>query len=75
MGDHDLSIRVNQAKKFLDKGDKVRIEMMLRGREMAHQDLAREKIGKFIESMGEVAIEQPIKKQGRSFSVIINASK
>lgn len=72
MGEHDLEVRIKQASKFLAKGDKVRIEMRLRGREMAHQDLAREKIKKFIESLGEVALEQPLQKQGRLFSVIIN---
>lgn len=72
MGEHDLAVRSKQAGKFLDKGDKVRVEMRLRGREMAHQDLAREKIENFINNFEQVKIEQPITRQGRLFSVIIN---
>jgi len=72
MGEHDLEVRIKQAKKFLEKGDKVKVEMRLRGREMAHQDLARKKITKYIESFEDIQIEQPITRQGRLYSVIIN---
>lgn len=76
IGEHDLAIRANQSKKFLEKGDKVRLEMILRGREMAHQDLAREKISRFTQSLGDdIYIEQPLKRQGNNFSVIINKKK
>ena len=72
MGDHDMEVRSKQTTKFLTKGDKVKIEMRLRGREMAHQDLAKEKITKFIEALGDIKIEQPLTRQGRLYSVIIN---
>jgi translation initiation factor IF-3 len=46
---HDLETRVRQAEKFLSKGDKVRIELPLRGRQKALGNFAKEKVGKFLE--------------------------
>ena len=42
IGQHDLGVKSKQARKFLDQGDKVRIQLRLRGREMAHRDQAEE---------------------------------
>lgn len=74
ISDHDLETRARQAEKFLKKGDKVRIEMKLRGREKAHQDFAREKIKKFIDLLNQtipVKIERDLKKQPRGLTMII----
>lgn len=72
IGDHDLEIRKKNALKFLDQGHKVKIEMLLRGRENAHKDIAKERIVNFVKSLGEEAkIEQPITKQGRKFFTIV----
>src|SRR3989338_7192708 len=49
IGDHDLETRHHQAKSFLEDGDKVKIEIILRGREKGHQDIAREVVKKFME--------------------------
>lgn len=49
IGDHDLEVRHQQAKKFLERGDKVKIELVLRGREKGHQEIAREVAIKFME--------------------------
>ncbi len=64
IGKGDLELKSNQAKKFLELGHKIKIEMILKGREKAHFDLAREIINKFIQSLEEVNIEQPISRQG-----------
>ena len=45
---HDLEFKKNQVEKFLSKGHKVKIELFLRGREKAHQDLARAALQEFI---------------------------
>ena len=45
---HDSEYKAKQAGEFLEEGNKVRIEMRLRGREKAHQDLAREKLNDFL---------------------------
>ncbi|MBI4653265.1 translation initiation factor IF-3 [Candidatus Kuenenbacteria bacterium] len=69
---HDLEVRLNQAKKFLSKKHKIKIDMNLRGREKKHIDLALEIMQKFIEQLGEkIVIEQPITRLGGNLSVLI----
>jgi len=65
IGDHDLDVRRQQAKKFLERGDKIRPEIVLRGREKSHADLAEEIIKDFVKSLEEyfpLRVEQPISK-------------
>jgi len=69
IGQHDLEFRRNQAKKFLSKGDKVKIEMILRGRERQYTKEAIDKINEFIKSLGdEIVIEQTPKKLGNQLT-------
>lgn len=69
---HDLEFKKNQAEKFLRQGDKVKIDIVLRGREKAHQDLAKENLGKFILLITvPYKIEDPIKRFPGGFNVII----
>lgn len=78
ISDHDMGIRAKQAEKFLKKGDRVRIELRLRGREKALQPVAREKIYRFIEILGNlipVKTEREIKKQARGLVTIISVDK
>ncbi len=75
IGEHDFDIRVQQARKFLEKGDKVRIEMFLRGRELSHLNLAREIVSKFINSFENVVAEQPFTKQGGKITALISLKK
>ena len=74
IGKHDKEVRLAQAEKFLNEEDKVKIEMILRGRERRHQDLAKEIINEFINSLNqkiETRIEQPLIVQGGRLSIII----
>ena len=71
---HDMETKAKQARKFLEAGNKVKIELILRGREKALTDYAKEKLEKFLEllkSYIEVDIDQPLKKTPRSLIVII----
>ncbi len=69
---HDLEIRQKQAVKFLGKGDKVKIEIRLKGREKMHRDKARESLENFIKSISfEYKIEQEIKPFPGGFNVIL----
>ena len=69
---HDLEFKRAQSEKFLKQGDKVKIEIMLRGREKAHQDLARQNLQNFISSItAPYKIEDPIKRFPGGFNVII----
>ncbi len=75
IGQHDMENRARQAEKFLKAGDKVRIDIVLRGREKALGNFAREKIGKFLEVLqGFVPykVERDLKKEMRGFSMIIS---
>lgn len=75
ISEHDLETRAHQAEKFLKKGNKVRIEMKLRGREKAHQDFATEKIKKFLETLEKstpIKIERELKRQPRGLTMIIS---
>ncbi len=74
IGQHDVDNRENQAIKFLEDGQKIKIEIMLRGREKAHADIALAKIQEFINLISkkyELYIEQPPKNQGGNVSAII----
>lgn len=74
IGEHDVNLRVEQAVKFLRDGNKVKVELLLRGREKARPDLCREVINKFIKQVGEkmpMIVEQPLSRQESKFFVII----
>lgn len=71
-GHHDLETKAKQAEKFLKKGHKVRIEIILRGREKAHLDFAREKLDEFTKLISlEIKVEQEAKREPRGLSMII----
>ena len=72
---HDLETRVNQAEKFLRQGNKVRIELRLRGREKALADFAKEKMIKFLEILGNLTpykIERELKRESQRLIMIIS---
>ncbi|MFA4818571.1 MAG: translation initiation factor IF-3 [Patescibacteria group bacterium] len=76
IGEHDRNVRLKQAQKFLSEGHKVRLEMVLRGRERAHADIAVEGFNKFINDLGEgVFVEVPIGRQGGRMSMQIGKKK
>lgn len=71
---HDMETKAKQAKKFLNSGDKVKIELILRGREKALADHAKEKIEKFLEILKtyiDIEIDQSLKKTPHSLIIII----
>lgn len=75
--DHDIEIRKNQTLKFLNGGDKVKIEMMLRGREMQQGQLATTIIKDFVASVNKeapVRWEQEIEKHMNKVTAIITKS-
>jgi translation initiation factor IF-3 len=62
-GDHDLDFKKTQIEKFLTKGHKVKIEMVLRGREKAHGDLGRQNMDDFIKTISiPFKFEEEVKK-------------
>lgn len=72
IGEHDEAVRRDKALEFLKEGHKVKLEMLLRGRERAHLPLAIQKIEAFITSLGgSVKPEGKISQQGGKLSIII----
>jgi translation initiation factor IF-3 len=74
IGEHDLDVRKEQAKKFLDQGDKVKVEIILRGREKRFGDLAKQVIEQFIQRLNAdvpVKMEQPVTRQGGQLTSIV----
>ena len=74
IGEGDLMIRVNQGVKFFEQGDKIKVEMILRGRERAHFALAQGVFDTYIAKLGEhypVKVESPVKAQGGKLHMII----
>lgn len=73
---HDFNTRVNQAKRFLGDGDKVKVNIRFKGREMAHTDIGREVIERFIEACSEAGVaEKKPNLEGRYMSVMISPQK
>lgn len=79
ISEHDLEIRANLAEKFLKEGNKIKLEMRLRGREKALQGFAKEKIKKFLEILEKkipIKIERGLKKEfGGLIMIITKASR
>lgn len=74
IGQHDAEIRKNQAIKFLNQGDKVKIEMILRGRELQQVPMGIELVKKFIADLNAAEptrFEQQVERQGNKITAII----
>lgn len=73
---NDLNTKANQAIKFLKKGDKVKVELRFRGRELGHKDIGKEVMLKFIDIVKEFG--EPTKApafEGNSMVVMIDPKK
>lgn len=72
--DHDYDVKMRSMRKFLEEGDKVKVTLRFRGRELAHQDLGMkvlEKVRDDLEDLGKV--EQVPKMEGRQMVMVISA--
>ena len=73
---HDFDTRVNHARKFLEGGDKVKAVVRFKGREMAHQDLGRAVLEKFLTACADLGTsEKGIATEGRFMSAIVSPVK
>ena len=69
---HDLDFKTRHARDFLAEGHKVKMTVMFRGREMAHQDAGRTVLAKVIEQLGAAAqVEQQPRMEGRNMSILL----
>lgn len=73
---NDLNTKVNQARKFLSKGDKVKVTLRFRGRELAHVNQSKVILDQFAEQLEDIAIvDKPAKFEGRSMIMFLSEKK
>ena len=73
---NDLKTKVNAARKFLSKGDRVKVTLRFRGREMAHMQQSKHILDDFAEKMKDVAvIEKPAKLEGRNMTMFLEKKR
>ena len=76
IGEHDLATKKNQANRFLEKGHKLKVELILRGREFKHMDMAKKIVTEFRDSLEiTTQVEQAVTKQGNKLFIILIPDK
>jgi translation initiation factor IF-3 len=75
ISDHDIAVKLKKVRSFLDDGDKVRLSVIYRGRELAHKELGNKLMDKLMSELGEnvVADQQPI-FAGRQLSTVVRSN-
>ena len=69
---NDLNTKINAAKKFIEKGNKVKVTLRFRGREMAHMNQSKYILDDFAEALADVAVvEKAPKVEGRSIGMVL----
>lgn len=72
IGENDFKTKILSATKFLERGDKVKITLRFRGREMAHMDKSKHILDDFAKAVAEISvIEKAPKVEGRSMSLVL----
>lgn len=73
---NDLNTKVNAAKKFLSKGDRVKVTLRFRGREMAHMAASKHILDDFAEALADVSVvEKAPKVEGRSMTMFLTEKR
>lgn len=73
---NDLTTKANQARKFITKGDKVKVTLRFRGREMAHMQTSKQILDDFYKIVEDVAVvEKPAKMEGRSMIMFLTEKR
>ncbi|MDO8665401.1 MAG: translation initiation factor IF-3 [Gemmatimonadales bacterium] len=70
--EHDFEFKCRHAKEFLAEGNKVKVTMMFRGRQMAHPELGRKVLDRVAEFLGDIGkVEQDAKLEGRNMTMLL----
>jgi len=75
IGKADYERFVNRGKEFLDDGNQLRINILLKGREMAKKDLGIQKINEFIKALGDLNISKEPRLEGRVIRAVVSRKK
>lgn len=71
---HDLEVKINQAKRFMEEGHKIKLRMKLVGREIVFREKAIELLNQVRDELN-TTYEQPIQQQGKQFTVLLKEKK
>jgi translation initiation factor IF-3 len=75
-GEHDIAYKIRDARRFLQKGAKVKIRIRFRGREITHPEVARDLLERIAQDLSDVAvIEQAGEMEGRTMLMILGPAK
>jgi translation initiation factor IF-3 len=70
--EHDLTFKMKNARKFLDQGNKVKVTMFFRGREIVHKSLGKKVLDRIVEELSETAnLEQHAKMEGNRMIIVL----
>ncbi len=70
--DHDINFKTNNIKRFLEDGNKVKVSVMFRGREMAHTEQGRALLDRIVAQLqNEAVVEQPPRMEGRNMMLLL----
>ncbi len=73
---NDLNTKINAARKFISKGDKVKVTLRFRGREIAHMNNSRHILDDFAESLSDIStVEKAPKVEGRSMTMFLTEKR
>ena len=73
---NDLNTKMNNARKFISKGNKVKVTLRFRGREMAHMQQSKHILDDFAEKVEDLAVvEKPAKLEGRNMSMVLTEKR
>jgi len=76
ISDHDFSIKKGHVERFLEEGDKVKVTIMFRGREMAHTELGAKLLDRLARELGEISqVEAAPKQDGRNMTMVLSPVK
>jgi len=71
--DHDLGIKINRARDFLERGDRVQFTLRFRGRELAHTEEGTKVFARIAESLGDISkIDQHMRREGRRITMTLS---
>ena len=72
-GDHDLQVKMKQARQFLADGDKVLVCCLFRGRQMAHKEVGEQVVKEVVQLLSDVAkIESPLRMEGKRMVLLLS---
>lgn len=72
IGDHDYGVKLRNARRFLEEGDKVKVTMRFRGREMSHQEIGMALLKRFQEELADLGkVETEARLEGKQMMMVI----